>query len=111
MKRVPVNFFAVLAIFVLCIYFVPMSFAAEDPALVAKGKQLFENKEGLSTKIACILCHKGDKAIPADKAQQLGDQLPDTINKYVVEKAKGTAIAKDNEEMKALEAYLRSGQS
>lgn len=111
MKRIWAGIFAVLALFIFCIHTMPVSFAAEDEALVAKGKELFSNKEGLGTKIACILCHKGDKAIPAAKAQQLGDALPDEINKYMVEKAKGTAIAKDSEEMKALAAYLRSGQS
>ena len=100
-----------LSLFVFCTSVMGTAFAAEDEALVAKGKELFNNKEGLGTKIACILCHKGDKAIPAAKAQQLGDALPDEINKYLVEKSKGTALAKDSEDMKALEAYLRSGQN
>src|SRR3989338_1702220 len=97
----------ILSLLFFCVGIAGVAFAAEDEALVAKGKELFENKEGLGTKIACILCHKGDKAIPADKIQQLGDALPDTINTYVVEKAKGAALAKDSEEMKALEVYLR----
>ena len=88
--------------------------AAEDkpsPELIAKGKALFTNKEGLGTKIACILCHQGDKAIPRAKVQQLGDALPDEINKYLVEKAKGTALPKDSEQMKALEAYILNEHS
>ena len=86
------------------------AFAAEDEVLVAKGKALFENKAGLGTKLDCILCHRGTKAIDPAKVAAAGDNLPDVINKYLVEKAKGTAIAKDSEEMKALMAYLRSGQ-
>ena len=111
MKRVLGGAFVMLGMLFFCIHVIPMSFAAEDEALVAKGKELFESKEGLGTKITCILCHKGGKAISTEKVQQLGDTLPDVINKYVVEKAKGTELAKDSEEMKALVAYLRSGQS
>ena len=95
----------------LCLLSSAIVFAAEDKALVAKGKELFHSKEGLNTKIACILCHQGAKAIDPAKAIAAGDGLPDTINKYLVEKAKGTALPKDSEEMKALAAYLRSGQS
>ena len=98
----------VAAVFVLG--FSVLCRAAEDEALVAKGKELFTNKEGLNTKIACALCHQGSKALDPAKINALGDALPDTINKYLVEKAKGTALAKDSQEMKALEAYLRSGQ-
>ena len=82
-----------------------------DGALVAKGKELFNAKEGLNVKIACILCHKDSKALDPAKMQALGDGLPDVINKYIVEKAKGEAIANDSEEMKALVVYLQSGQS
>ena len=88
--------------------------AADDdpsPELIAKGKELFTNKAGLDTKIACILCHQGDKAIPRAKVQALGGALPDTINKFIVEKAKGTAIPKDSEQMKALEAYILNEES
>ena len=86
-------------------------FAGEDPALVARGKEIFENaKQNLNTKLDCIICHRGTKALDPAKMAALGDTLPDVINKYMVEKAKGTAIAKDSEEMKALMAYLRSGQ-
>ena len=102
---------ALLGLFIFCISVIGIAFAAEDEALVAKGKELFENKEGLGTKIACILCHQGSKALDPVKINALGDTLPDTINKYIVEKAKGAAIVNDSEEMKALEAYLRSGQS
>lgn len=101
----------ILSLLFFCIGLTGIAFSAEDEALVAKGKELFNSKEGLGVKVACILCHKGDKAVPSEKVQQLGDVLPDTINKYVVEKAKGTALAKDSAEMKALEAYLRSGQN
>ena len=77
-----------------------------SPELIAKGKELFTVKTGLGTKLACILCHQGDKAIPRAKVEQLGDALPDEINKYIVEKAKGTALPKDSEQMKALAAYI-----
>ncbi|MBI3999486.1 MAG: hypothetical protein HY351_02625 [Candidatus Omnitrophica bacterium] len=111
MKRIWAGVFVVLATFVFYNYVVPVSFAAEDEALAAKGKELFENKEGLNVKVACILCHKDSKALDPAKMNALGEALPDTINKYVVEKAKGATLAKDGQEMKALEAYLRSGQS
>ena len=102
--------YAVIVLFFsLCM--TSISFAEEDPALVAKGKELFENKAGLNTKLDCILCHRGSKALDSARIAKLGDTLPDVINKYIVENAKGAAIARDSEEMKALVAYLRSGQS
>ncbi|OGX05205.1 MAG: hypothetical protein A3G87_06740 [Omnitrophica bacterium RIFCSPLOWO2_12_FULL_50_11] len=79
--------------------------------MVAKGKELFDNKEGLNVKVACILCHKGSKALDPARISELGEGLPDVINSYIEKKAKGSALAKDSEQMKALEAYLRSGQS
>jgi cytochrome c len=89
----------------------PVAFAEEDPALVAKGKELFDNTKGsLDVKMNCIICHKGTKAVDPAKVAEVGDNLPDVINKYLVNKAKGTALANDSEEMKALVAYLRSGQ-
>ncbi|HLD56110.1 MAG TPA: hypothetical protein VJA00_00665 [Candidatus Omnitrophota bacterium] len=109
-ERVGKRLYAVMMLF-FSLFVTSIAFAEEDPALVAKGKELFENKAGLNTKLACILCHKGEKALKPARITELGDALPDTINKYMVEKAKGTAIAKDSEEMKALMAYLRSGQS
>ena len=109
-ERVGKRLYAVMMLF-FSLFVTSIAFAEEDPALAAKGKELFENKAGLNTKLACILCHKDTKALDPARIAGLGDTLPDTINKYIVEKAKGAAIAKDSEEMKALMAYLRSGQS
>ena len=77
------------------------------PELIAKGRELFNAKEGLKIKYACILCHKQDKAIKKSDLQKAGDKLPAVINKYITEKAKGPALAADSEEMKALMAYIR----
>lgn len=77
------------------------------PELIAKGKVLFETKDGLGTKYACILCHKADKAVKKSAVIKAGDKLPVVINKYITTKSKGKAIAADSEEMKALEAYIR----
>lgn len=77
-----------------------------SPELIARGRELFNKKEGLSVKYACILCHQKDKVIRRSKLQPLGDKLPDVINKYIVEKSKGKPLAKDSQEMKALEAYI-----
>lgn len=77
-----------------------------SPELLARGEELFMKKEPLGTKYACILCHKGEKAIEKAKVTLLGDKLPDVINDYLVKKAKGKPIAKDSEEMKALAAYI-----
>ena len=96
------------AVLVLCFSISVPLMAADDGLLVARGEELFQSKEGLNVKIACILCHKGAKALDPAKINALGDDLPNVINKYLVEKAKGTAIAADSEEMRALVAYLRS---
>ncbi len=81
---------------------------AEDPSadLIQEGKKLFTTKELLGAKYPCILCHKGEKAIKKSKIAGLGDKLPDVINKYLVQKAKGKALPKDSREMKALVAYI-----
>ena len=100
--------FALTGLFVFCF---TMGVGFADEALVAKGKELFNHKEGLNVKIACILCHKDSKALDPAKMKALGAGLPDVINKYVVEKSKGQALANDSEEMKALIAYLQSGQN
>ena len=99
--------FALIILGVLFLCLVNTSFA-DIQALKARGKELFTTKEALNTKLACVLCHQGSKALDPVKVKALGDTLPDVINKYVVEKAKGTALAKDSEEMKALVAYLTS---
>jgi cytochrome c len=75
--------------------------------LVAKGRELFNAKEGLGVKFACIMCHKDAKAVKKAKVDEFGEQLPDVINKYIVTKAKGTEIAKDSPEMQALVAYIK----
>ena len=79
-----------------------------SPELIAKGRDLFNNKGGgLNNKFACILCHKGDKAIEKTKVEKAGENLPAIINKYLTEKSKGPALAPQSEEMKALMAYIR----
>ena len=82
--------------------------ADKAPAeLIAKGRDLFNNKEGLQVKYACILCHKQNKAVKAAAVQKAGDKLPAVINKYIVKKSKGKPLAENSEEMKALMAYIR----
>lgn len=102
-----VTLMMVLGVLSLCC--AQISFA-EDEALKARGKELFTAKEGLNTKIACAMCHQGSKALDPAKVKALGDAIPDTINKYIVEKGKGTALPKDSEDMKALAAYITSDQ-
>ena len=71
------------------------------------GRDLFNKKEGLGVKFACILCHQKDKAIKKSKVIQLGDKLPDVINLHITEKAKGPkSIDKNSKEMKVLIAYI-----
>lgn len=77
------------------------------PELLAQGKDLFNHKEGLKVKFECILCHKQDKAIKKSELKKLGDKLPAVINKYLTKKSKGSALAADSQEMKALMAYIR----
>src|SRR3989338_11483118 len=95
-----------LSILVIVLVQNSLLFAA-DEELVVKGETLFNTKEGLGVKIACITCHKADKAITKGQVAGLGDQLPDSINKYITEKSKGTALDKNSQEMKALETYIR----
>jgi cytochrome c553 len=86
-----------------------MAHAAETPSpeLIAQGRDLFNKKEGLGAKFACILCHKADKAIKHSDVEKAGDGLPAVINKYLTQKSKGPALAADSEKMKALMAYIR----
>ena len=77
------------------------------PELIAQGKQLFNHKEGLKVKFACILCHQQENAIKKSSVGKLGNNLPAIINKHIVEKAKGLAIPADSPEMKALMTYIR----
>ena len=81
---------------------------AVSPELVAKGRDLFNKKEGLKVKFACILCHQKDKAIKQSELAKAGDKLPAVINKYLTTKSKGVPLAEDSEEMKALMAYIRT---
>ena len=89
----------------------PVQGASEEkpsPELLKLGKELFNHtKANLGTKFDCILCHQKEKAIKREKVIKLGDGLADVINMHFVEKAKGKPIAKDGQEMKALEAYIR----
>ncbi len=77
-----------------------------SPELIAKGRDLFNKKEGLAVKFACILCHKKDKAVKKSEIEKAGDKLPAVINKYITTKAKGKALAPDCPEMQALIAYI-----
>lgn len=74
--------------------------------LIARGKELFNAKEGLGVKFACILCHQKEKVIKKSEVLKAGEALPNVINKYMVEKAKGKAIDVNSEDMKALVAYI-----
>ncbi|MBI3307074.1 MAG: hypothetical protein HYZ84_04645 [Candidatus Omnitrophica bacterium] len=75
--------------------------------LITQGRGLFNQKEGLKVKFACILCHKQEKAIAKSELKKIGDNLPAIINQYITEKSKGQAISEDSQEMKALMAYIR----
>jgi len=101
----------VLAVFALITFSICPSavMAQEKPSeeQIALGRELFNTKEGLNAKFACILCHKKDKAVKKSHVEKAGDQLPNVINKYLTTKSKGPALAVDSEEMKALEAYIR----
>ena len=82
--------------------------ADKAPAeLIARGRDLFNNKEGLQVKYACIMCHKQNKAIKASAVRKAGDKLPAVINNYLAKKSKGKPLAEDSEQMKALMAYIR----
>ena len=79
-----------------------------SPELIARGEELFMKKEGLGVKYACIMCHKQEKAIQRSKVELAGEKLPDVINKYLLEKAKGTKpLPKDSDDMKALAAFIK----
>ena len=82
---------------------------AEKPSaeLITQGRELFNRKEGLNIKFACILCHQQEKVIKKSSLDKLGDKLPLIINKHITEKSKGRAIPADSQEMKALMAYIR----
>jgi len=84
-----------------------LSLAEEKPPpdLIAYGEELFTTKK-LGVKYECLLCHKGEKAIPRTKVTALGDKLPDVINDHILKKSKGKPIAKDSQEMKALAVYI-----
>lgn len=78
-----------------------------SPELIAQGRELFNKKDGLKVKFACILCHQKEKVIKKSSLEKIGDKLPVIINKHLTEKSKGPAIAADSNEMKALMAYIR----
>jgi cytochrome c len=89
--------------------------AAQDdapaPEVLARGRELFNKKEGLGAKYACILCHQRDKTLERAKVEKLGDQLPAVINKYLVEKSKGKPLPPESDDMKALIAYIKHEHS
>lgn len=82
-----------------------------SPELLQLGEELFNTKEKLGVKFACILCHKQEKAIKKSDVAKLGDRLPDAINDHIVKKSKGKPLPKDSENMKALVAYIRHRHS
>lgn len=85
-----------------------VSYAEEpSPELISRGEELFTTKEPLGIKYACIVCHKGSKAIERSKVEKAGEGLPAVINKYIVEKSKGKPLTKDSEEMRALMAFIK----
>lgn len=91
--------------------FLPLeqSKAEEPPSseLLAYGRELFNTKEKLGVKFACILCHKQEKAIKKLNVQKLGDKLPEVINVHILQKAKGAkALDPASQEMRALVAYI-----
>lgn len=78
-----------------------------SPEVMTKGRELFNSKEGLAVKYACILCHQKEKVIKKTAVQKLGDKLPEFINNQIVKKAKGKPIPVDSPNMQALAAYIR----
>ncbi len=109
MKRFKLFLFGMVLTAGLGIYAWAEGMPVEKPSaeIIAKGKELFNAKEGLKVKFACILCHKGEKAIKASSVEKAGDKLPNVINKYITQKSKGQALAADSAEMQALMAYIR----
>ena len=84
--------------------------AGEDapaPEVMARGRDLFNKKEAIKAKYACILCHQKDKTLERAKILKLGDQLPAVINKYLTKKSKGAPFPADSEDMKAIIAYIK----
>lgn len=106
-------FYHLTAVLLLALCAAPAIFAEDaapkpDEAVIARGSELFNAKEGLGVKYACISCHKGEKAIKKSSVTKLGDKLPSAINKYITGKSKGDkALEPDSADMKALEAYIR----
>ncbi len=103
---------ALLTLFILPLRSVPsgaQEAPAADPALLDRGRALFNAKEGLGTKFACILCHKQEKAIKRSVVEKLNDaDLAKVINQQLLKKAKGPKpIAADGPDMQALIAYIR----
>ena len=104
-----------LIFLLLCSLNAPSSVHAQEepsPELIARGEELFTQKGGpLGNKFACILCHKGEKAIKKVKVMKLGDKLPEAINGQLVKQAKGKSLPLDSEEIKALAVYIRHKHS
>lgn len=91
-----------------------VAFSEDKPSqeLVDQGRKLFNEKEGLGVKNACISCHKQAKAIKKTKLAKIApDKFPAVINKYLTTKSKGKALAPDSQEMKALIAYIETEHS
>ncbi len=114
MRRISPRILVIFYLLSFSFVLLPWGFGGEEPApeQIAFGRELFNAKEKLGVKFACILCHKQEKAIKKTSLDKLGDKLPEVINLHILEKAKGTKpLARDSEEMKALEAYIRHEHS
>lgn len=109
MKILKISLFGLFLLAFFGFFLWTESSAVEDasPELITQGRELFNAKEGLKVKFACILCHKAEKAIKKAEVQKLGDKLPKVINQYITGKSKGAPLAPDSAEMKALMAYIR----
>ena len=111
MKKVPLSVLLLFYLIAATLAFLPWkgSEAGEpsSPELLALGRELFNTKEKLGVKFACILCHKQEKAIKKSSVEKLGDKLPEVINLHILQKAKGTkALDPASKEMQALVAYI-----
>jgi cytochrome c len=101
----------VMLVSLFCVGLRPQVAASQSADSIALGKKLFNEKGTCGNKYACIMCHKEDKAIKKSELAKLGDTLPDVINKYQVEKAKGQTIPPNSPEMKALIDYINNEHS
>jgi hypothetical protein len=111
-KQFKASFFAVFAVGSMFAFFMSETILFSEPGepaqeVVAYGKELFYSLQPLNVKVACILCHKKEKAIKRSAVMKLGDNLPSVINQHILKKSKGKSVLEqDSAEMKALIAYI-----